>query len=243
MNILITGATSGIGYQLAIDYVEQLHNVIVMGRNKSILAELARKGCNAIEIDISNYEDCQKKFNEISQQVPCLDIVILNAGICEYIDTKNFTASIFKKTYDINIMGLVNCIEFTLPLIRKSQIRHLVGTASLSQYLPFYRASAYGSSKIAIDYILNSLAVDLSPEKIHVSVINPGFVKTPMTNKNDFNMPFIINVTDASIAIRKGIANKSIDIHFPKKLSYLLKFFNILPNIIKRKISLILSKH
>jgi short-subunit dehydrogenase len=237
MNILITGATSGIGYQLALDYLEQLHNVIVIGRNKDILTSLEKIGCMVIDLDVSDYDLCKKNFNLLSQQIPCIDIAILNAGVCHYIDSDNFKANVFKETYDINIIGMMNCLEFILPLIRKSDIKHLVATSSLSQYLPFYRASAYGSSKIAIDYIFNSLAVDLAKDNITVSVISPGFVKTQMTDKNNFKMPFLIDVKQASRSIRDGIANKSIDIHFPKKLSYILKLLNLLPNKIKRMVA------
>jgi short-subunit dehydrogenase len=129
-----------------------------------------------------------------------------------------------------NVRSLAISIEAVLPLLRLSDTPHLVGVASSAAYVALPRAEAYGASKAAVSYMLHSLRIDLRRENIAVSVVYPGFVKTPLTDKNDFPMPMRVSVEEAAWAIRKGIAKRQPEIHFPKKFTYLLKMFAYLPH-------------
>ena len=229
MNILITGATSGIGLSLAKSYLADGHKVIAVGRNTKILNELLDLGIYTVELDLVDLNKSRDKFKLIANDFECIDVAILNAGNCEYLDVASFDASLIKRVFDANIISLANSIEGVLPLLRKSKNAHLVGVASMSLYLPLSRAEAYGASKIAANYMLEALAIDLASEKILVTVVNPGFVKTPLTAKNDFPMPFALEVDIAVSIIKKGIMNKKIEIHFPYRLSLIIKFLSLLP--------------
>ena len=99
----------------------------------------------------------------------------------------------------------------------------------MAYYLPLSRAEAYGASKAAANYLLETLAIDLIPEKILVTVVNPGFVKTPLTAKNDFPMPFALEVDEAVRIIKNGILRKKSEIHFPYHLTLIIKFLSLLP--------------
>lgn len=227
MNILITGATSGIGYALTMHYIKNGDKVIALGRNSLVLNQLAQMGAYTIELDISNLNAVREKFKNI--EIRFVDIAILNAGVCEYLDVKHFDAQLVKRVIDVNLLGLANMLEVILPLVRKSSVRQIVGVASLAGYLPITRAQAYGASKVAVDYFLESLAIDLASEKIDVTVINPGFVQTPLTAKNDFSMPFCLDVDTAINRIISGIEKKATEIHFPYRLSLTMKFLKLLP--------------
>ena len=112
----------------------------------------------------------------------------------------------------------------------------------MAYYLPLSRAEAYGASKAAVNYLLESLAIDLAIENIFVTIVNPGFVKTPLTNRNDFSMPFLITAKNASTIIIKGIAKRKVEICFPKKLTIPMKIFSFLPRLWWRKIGVIFRK-
>ncbi len=116
----------------------------------------------------------------------------MNAGSCEYLDFPDPDWSAVRRVMEVNFFGTVNCVEFVLPLLRAGHGRrpHLVVVASQVTAAPFPRAEAYGASKAALQYFCDSLRLDLAHEQIDVSVINPGFVDTPLTRKNDFEMPF-----------------------------------------------------
>lgn len=229
MNILITGASSGIGRGLAISYAAAGHNVIAIGRNKVALDELATLGISCIQLDLVNLDAVREQSAQLSTTLNNLDLAILNAGNCEYLDVHAFDASLIKRVVDANVISFANSLELVLPLLRKANNPHLVGVASIAGYLPLSRAEAYGASKAAIIYLLDTLAIDLAKENILVTTVNPGFVKTPLTAKNDFPMPFSIDINAATKIIQRGIAQKKIEIHFPYRLTCIIKLLGLLP--------------
>lgn len=236
-NILITGATSGIGKALAISYNNDGNQVIALGRNLEVINDLKSIGIAGYAVDLTNLSELLEVSKLISLEYHHIDIAILNAGTCEYVDVKMFDAELVSRVISANIISFANTVQAVLPMLRLSIDKHLVGTASMAGYLPLPRAEAYGASKAAIQYFLESLAIDLADEGFTVTTINPGFVRTPLTNKNDFSMPFILEISDAVNIIKSGIENKSIEIHFPLKLSLLMKLFRFCPKFLWRKIA------
>jgi short-subunit dehydrogenase len=153
------------------------------------------------------------------------------------MDLPVFDSELFSRVMRINVESMAISIEGVLPLLRKGKGRHLVAVGSSASFLPLPRAEAYGASKAAIKYLTDTLRVDLYPEDIFVSLVCPGFVKTPLTDKNDFPMPFRISVEEASQRIRNGIAGRKREIHFPKRFTFLLKLLSTLPAGLWTKIS------
>lgn len=237
MHILITGATSGIGKQLAKDYLLAGHAVYAVGRDEKALAELKELGAMPINVDLMDHDKVLDAFANISQ----IDLAICGAGMCEYLDMPNFDSSVFMKVMTVNMGTLSHTIEGVLPQLIASKGR-LVGIGSASAYVPFARAEAYGSSKAAIHYLMKTLQISLAPHNVAVSLVVPGFVETPMTKQNDFPMPFIQTTEQASLAIREGIENGNEVIEFPKKLTLPLKTLGALPDMVWQQVSKKINK-
>lgn len=225
MKILITGATSGIGRQLALDYLGEGHQVWAVGRNREALAELAGSGLYTAELDLTDRAAALAWFKTLAS----LDLAILNAGSCEYVDLPEFDSELFIRVMRTNVESMAISIEGVLPLLRQGNKPHLVLVGSSAAYLPLPRAEAYGTSKAAIAYLADTLRVDLYREQFDVSLVCPGFVKTPLTDRNDFPMPARVSVEEASAFIRRGIGRRKLEIHFPARFTYLLKALSLLP--------------
>ncbi len=225
MRILITGATSGIGRQLADDYIKDGHDVWTIGRNQQVLDELAEAGFHTARLDLSERRESLEWFATLG----ALDLAILNAGSCEYVDLPEFDSALVSRVMRANVESVAISIEGVLPALRNGENPHLVIVGSSASYLPLPRAEAYGASKAAVAYLVNTLRIDLRRENIAVSLVSPGFVETPLTRKNDFPMPFQISVADASRYIRRGIAGRKREIHFPKRFTYIMKALSLLP--------------
>lgn len=230
--ILITGATSGIGNQLAKDYLSENHYVYAVGRDDNALAELKSLGAETIELDLMNQEEVIEAFSKIGR----VDLAICGAGMCEYLDMPNFDSAKFMKVMSVNLGTLSHAIDGVLPKLIESKGR-LVGIGSASAYVPFARAEAYGSSKAAVHYLMKTLQISLAPHDVAVSLVVPGFVETPMTKQNDFPMPFIQTTKQASQAIRDGIDSGHEVIEFPKKLTLPLKALGTLPDLVWQQVS------
>ncbi len=228
MRILITGATSGIGKQLALDYQKDGHEIWVIGRNQEALDELAEAGFHTARLDLSERTESLQWFSTLT----AVDLAVLNAGSCEYIDLPEFDSALVSRVMRANVESVAISIEGILPALRNGTNPHLVVVGSSASYLPLPRAEAYGSSKAAVAYMVNTLRLDLHRENIAVSLVSPGFVETPLTKKNDFPMPFQVSVQEASKRIRNGIAKRKKEIHFPKRFTYILKALSMLPNSI-----------
>ena len=237
LHILITGATSGIGKQLAKDYLLADHHVYAVGRDDEALAELKALGAETIDLDLMDREKVIEAFEKIDN----VDLAICGAGMCEYLDMPNFDSSVFMKVMSVNMGTLSHAIEGVLPKLIASKGR-LVGIGSASAYVPFARAEAYGSSKAAIHYLMKTLQISLAPHDVSVSLVVPGFVETPMTKQNDFPMPFIQTPAQASQAIRDGIESGNDVIEFPKKLTMPLKALGTLPDLVWQQVSEKLNK-
>jgi short-subunit dehydrogenase len=233
MRILITGATSGIGRQLALDYHRDNHQVWALGRNQKALDELSAEGLQAVRIDLEDRDMARDWFTAMTP----IDLAILNAGSCEYVDLPQFDSELVSRVMRTNVESMAVSIEGVLPLLRQGERPHLVAVGSSAAYLPLSRAEAYGASKAAIEYMIRTLRIDLYRENIDVSLVCPGFVKTPLTDRNEFSMPFRLSVEEASNRIRRGIEKRRLEIHFPKRFTFILKALSLIPEALWIRIS------
>ena len=225
MSVLITGATSGIGLALA-QYYAQEHKVVVCGRNSEKLDRHFSRESNVYKLcfDICSKEQVLACADEVTE----LELLILNAGDCEYMnEVVPFDSDKFERVIKVNLIGLGYCLDAFLPKLKAGG--QLVIISSSAVIVPFPRAQAYGASKAAASYLARSLAVDLVERNIDVTLVEPGFVRTPLTEKNDFDMPFLVPVDKAAKIIVKGISAKKSQIRFPTSLMLMLHLLAQLP--------------
>lgn len=236
--ILITGASSGIGYEIAKQLAAENCNLILLARRKEILDELASKlksASNSIltyKCDVSKKQDVEFVFNEIRTRNIQIDIAILNSGIGHNITVDDFNSKLADETFGVNVLGIVYCIEELLKdfLPRKNGI--IVGVSSIADIRGFPRSGIYAASKAAASTLLESFRVELIPHNIKVITVRPGWVTTPMIKKNDFKMPFLMNADRAAHKIIGGIKKEKKIIEFPLGTVLGGKFIKILPNFI-----------
>jgi short-subunit dehydrogenase len=233
--IWITGASSGIGYELAVKLAEQGNFVIASARNQDKLTRLVEKfpqRITALPADVSQASERQSLSQRIGDITDTIDIVIMCAGVVSYEDDLSFSDEMYQRVFATNFFGLVNTLAVAKPYLEKSRQRaYVVGVSSMSMMLAFPRAQAYGASKAAADYFLHTLCIDLPKRKYDVSVVRPGFIETPMTAENDFPMPFIISAEKAAERIIKGMEKRQRLIMFPGRLGWLIRVISWLPSL------------
>lgn len=237
--IWITGAGSGIGEQLALLLAERGHTIIISGRDAGRLQAVAARNpdrIHALVFDVTDSSATSLATQQLQALVPWLDCVILNAGTCEYVDPPVLDMAMFERVMATNFFGMLNSFNAALPLLRVAPSRpHLAGVASMASYVGFPRAEAYGSSKAAAIYLLNSLRTDFG-SWLDVTVINPGFVATPMTSANDFPMPFLISSEEAARTIAARLPRRPLTLAFPRRLHWTLCLAQLLPAVWYRRI-------
>lgn len=229
--LLITGATSGIGLALAHHAAKCGYKVLACGRNQSALDKLEEiVNIDTLQFDVTNELETQEVLKQCE-----FDTAVLNAGTCEYVEVDKFEPAMFKRVFEPNFFGVVNCVNALLPSIKSGQ--SLVFVDSMARFLPFTQAQAYGASKAALYYFAKSLEVDLLDKGVTVQTVSPGFVKTPLTDKNEFDMPMLISAEQAAIDMLAAIEKGKRSIFFPTVFGLILRTFNILPANLKRKLA------
>lgn len=225
----ITGGGSGIGRELALELATNGWQVVVTGRTQEKLDEVCEAAptgtVTALACDVTDLD----AMRAVAQQIGAIDLAVFNAGVFEPFDGRKFDAEGVHKTMNVNYGGAVNGIDAVLPGMRTAGSGHITLVASVAGYRGLPTGAPYSASKSAMISLCESLKFDFDEIGITTTVITPGFVKTPLTDKNTFPMPFIVDVKDAARIIYQGLEAKKFEITFPKRLSYPLKLMRALP--------------
>ncbi|WP_417538362.1 SDR family NAD(P)-dependent oxidoreductase [Marinobacter sp.] len=234
-NIWITGASSGIGESVTRALIRGGHRLIVTGRRVEPLEQLQGLAAERIVpavADTTSKEDLQAIAPNL-ESFGDLNMAILNAGTCEYLDVADYNSDVITRNVETNVIGTARCIDIALPALRRARAKDLPATlvivGSSAWWFPFTRAEGYGASKAALAYFTQSLRADLAAEGIDVVLVSPGFVKTPLTDRNDFPMPFLVTAEEAAERIVSGLAKGHNEIAFPKRFTWILKCLGALP--------------
>jgi len=251
-SIWIIGASTGIGRALAENLAREDRGLFLSARHEPPLDRLAAQlpgRAEALPLDIIDAQSVATAAEFIGGRCAGLDMVIINAGTCEYIDASDIDPAVIRRVMETNFHGAVHAVHAALPLLRYArQLRQsvrpmLVLVSSSVTYLAMPRAGAYGASKAALRYLAESLKLDLQHEGIDVRIVSPGFVKTPLTDRNDFPMPFLMDADTAARRIVRGLAGSRFDIHFPRRFTWLLKLLALLPAPLRHRLLGRLSRH
>ena len=229
--VWITGASSGIGAALSTELAARGFVVAATARNEKALAELADTAANihAFAGDITDRSGMAALVDTIERDLCPIDMAVLNAGIYLPTNFPEFDADLFDRSFAVNLGGTVNCLAPLVPLMSGRGRGRIAIVSSVAGYGGLPTSAAYGATKAALFNLGESLAMDLAAHGVKVSMIAPGFVRTPATDVNTFPMPFIISADDAARRIANGLEKGQAHIAFPKRFSYLLRLINLLP--------------
>jgi len=229
--VWITGASSGIGEQLCILLATEGWQVVASARRRENLEKLREQignNCHPFPVDITSKSNVDKLVKEVEDNIGPIDLAILNAGFYEP-EKDSFDFEISKKTIDINVMGTINCIAAIKDRFLERESGHLALMSSIAGYRGLPYAPSYTASRATIINLAESLRLGFFKKGVKVQVICPGFVDSPLTQKNSFHMPMIMSSKDAAYKIVRGLDKKSFEISFPYRLSMTMKFLSILP--------------
>lgn len=231
-NCWVTGASSGLGRAITVRLAAAGHRVYASGRNGAALWALADEESGDIVPVPCDVTDDDTLAGVLAQHdVDCLDLVILCAGTCEYVDLPDLDVAMMRRVMETNYFGVVNACAAALPLMKRAAANgrgrpHLIGIGSMSSYVGLPRAEAYGASKAAMRYFLDSLRTDLHGQA-DITVVHPGFVETPMTAQNDFPMPLLMTADKAAGIILAQARRRPLAIAFPWRLHLALRAMQV----------------
>ena len=231
--IWITGASSGIGKSLALKFAKEGWQVAASARRENLLNELVKENSNihSFPLDVTDKDKTKIVFQNILKKFEDLDICVFGTGIHDPASEKKLNNETFRKIMEINFFGTLNCILAVDSYFRERKKGEISIVSSVAGYRGLPAAGAYCASKSALISLAESLVFDFKRFNVKVSVINPGFIKTPMTEKNKFKMPMIKSPEYAAQKIFLGLTKKnSFEIHFPKSFTFGMKLLKIMPN-------------
>jgi short-subunit dehydrogenase len=224
--VWITGGGSGIGKALALSFAADGWDVVISGRTEIRLREVQKLSSKirVIVCDITKEIEIQTAQKEIGP----IDVAILNAGDYKPEPTSRISIKSHQHIFDVNYFGTLKCIQAIMPEMQERGGR-LAIVASLAGYRGLPNASAYGPSKAALIQLAESLHAELQDTPLKIQLINPGFVKSALTEKNGFEMPFLMKSEDAAKKIRYGLERDNFEIAFPSPMVRRMKLMRILP--------------
>jgi len=234
--VWITGAGKGIGRALTLKLVRDGWTVAASARTEADLMTLAQDAGSLqgrvmpYPLDITDSDAVQATHAAIESELGEIDLAVLNAGTHQPTPIDDFSAEAFQKLMNVNVMGTVNCLEALLAQMRPRRRGRIAIVASVAGYRGLPTAAAYGASKAALINMAEALKPELDGIGIDLKLINPGFVKTPLTDRNTFPMPFLISAEEAADCIHRGLQSRAFEIAFPFRFALIMKLLRILPD-------------
>jgi len=230
--IWITGASSGIGKALSIKFAQKGWIVAASARREGLLQELTKidQNIHSFPLDVTNPEQCKKIFEDIKNKFNNIEISIFGTGIHDPNSEKKFNLDKIREIMEVNYFGTMNSINSVYDYYNDKKSGQISIISSVAGYRGLPAAGAYCASKSALTSFTESLRFEMIRKNVRVSLVSPGFIKTPMTDQNDFPMPMIKSPEFAAEQIYIGLTKKTgFEIHFPKAFTFFLKFLRILP--------------
>ena len=229
--IWITGASTGIGKAVAEKFSKEGWKVAISARRAELLKNIAQDN-NIFDypLDVTDEKKVSEVFKKILEDFKNIDLCIFGAGTYEPKLEKEINQEQIRKTMEVNFFGVVNCIKAVEEYFKNIKNGHISIVSSIAGYRGLPNSSGYGPSKAALSNLTESLYFDFKKHNVRISLVSPGFIKTPLTDKNEFPMPFIKSPEFAADKMFNGLTkSKAFEIHFPKALTILLKIFRVLP--------------
>ena len=232
-NVWVTGASSGIGRALAIKFANEGWQVAASARRENLLQDLNKNNSNihSFPLDVKDENKCNKVFQNIIEKFQTIDICVFCTGIHDPESEKKLNSKKIREIMETNFFGTINCIMAVNTYFRERKNGHISIVSSVAGYRGFPAASGYCASKAALTSLAESLFFDFKRYNVRISLISPGFIKTPLTDKNKFQMPMIKSPEYAAEKIFIGLTKKNtFEIHFPKTFTIIVKLLKIMPN-------------
>ncbi|MFA9475741.1 MAG: SDR family NAD(P)-dependent oxidoreductase [Filomicrobium sp.] len=228
----ITGASSGIGLELARLLDGKVTHLAVSARSQDKLSKLAAQCKNVVSypLDVTDADAVVDSVGDIEAAAGPIDLAVLNAGVWQLMDVAELDLKAIRTGIEVNYMGVVHAINALLPGMLARGAGQIAIVASVAGYRGLPRSAAYGPTKAALINLAETLRTELAPRGITVSVVNPGFVDTPMTRDNPFPMPNIISAKDAAQSLLAGLERRKYEIIFPRAFVFAMKLLRLLPN-------------
>ena len=229
--IWITGASSGIGKALAEKFASEGWKVAASARRKEILDEMSsHENIFSYPLDVTNQDQIQICFEKIIEDFKGLDLCVFSSGTYDPKLEQEINVKQNKFVMETNFFGVLYCINAVENYFKNKKNGHISIVSSVAAYRGLPNSSGYGPSKAALTNLTESLYFDFKKHNVRISLVSPGFIKTPLTDKNEFPMPFIKSPEFAAEKMFNGLTkSKAFEIHFPKALTILLKIFRVLP--------------
>ena len=229
-SVWLIGASSGIGLATAKALHAKGARVVVSARKADLLQTFvdAHPGAQAVVLDVSDASAIEQATQYVQEQQG-LDVVIYCAGYYKPLRAVNYSLDEMQRHLEVNYLGALRVLDAVIPRLLVQAHGHISLVASVAGYRGLPMSLAYGPTKAALIHLAEALYLDLSPYGIGVSLINPGFVETPLTAQNTFEMPALISPEQAASAMLRGWARGVFEIHYPKRFTLWLKFMRLLP--------------
>jgi short-subunit dehydrogenase len=227
--IWVTGASSGIGAALARELADRGASVAISARNVEKLREVAQDRMLVVPVDVTDREATVGVGGTVRAALGGLDVAVLNAGTWSRFRPEQWDSQAFADQLQTNLMGTIHALEAVVPTMLAEGRGRIVGTASVAGYRGIPGAEAYGATKAALLNLFESLRGSLGPRGVVVQTVAPGFVRTPMTDRNTFPMPFMVSPEEAARAIADGMAKDKAEIVFPLPMMLLMKAARLVP--------------
>jgi short-subunit dehydrogenase len=234
--VFLTGASSGIGEGLALALAKKGAVLGLVARREELLRELAEKCekaggvARAYPADVTDPSAVEEAFQAFIHEFSTIDILIANAGIGGNDEsTRTYHPPSVKKVVDVNLMGAVNAVHSVLPKMLEQGHGQLVAISSLAGFRGLPRSAAYSASKAALTTFFESIRLDVKDKGIAVTIIQPGFIRTPLTAARANKMPFLMELDDAIPLFVKAIEKKKKFAAFPWQLSTIVRAGKFMP--------------
>jgi len=232
--VWITGASSGIGRALALRLAGEGSTVFASARSADGLRELEAEAAGLpgrirpLPVDVTDREAVIAAVEAMGEAGP-IDLAVLNAGTYLPVEAARFDAARFEAQVAVNLVGTANCLQALLPGMVARRAGRMALVASVAGYRGLPTGAAYGATKAALINLAESLRLELHGTGVTVQLVNPGFVRTPLTDRNDFRMPFLMPVDKAAARMARGFRTDRFEITFPKRFTWQLKLLRLLP--------------